>query len=241
MSANIQIKSLLPASLAQLPSYSKLIVGNTNNESQAGNLETITSLVQRQVALNDSILQARKLINGGLPSNELIHLLSEHNYGDCRHIATVVNAVIRENTTELGEQMPSGIVVLMDRKNYYALKANIVLAPLVYGSRLSKMDEGTHQSFRKGCSVMASPKHVFNVLNMPKDLQKKLDKKGVVFLSPDFKELGDTSVVIDPWLTDEIAFLSSETDSRYKESFGYSHPIVMLLKPDQPISSICLW
>ena len=58
--------------------------------------------------------------------------------------------------------MPSGIVVLMDRKNYYALKANIVLAPLVYGSRLSKMDEGTHQSFRKGCSVMASPKHVFN-------------------------------------------------------------------------------
>ena len=73
---------------------------------------------------------------------------------------------------------------------------------------------------------MASPKHVFNVLNMPKDLQKKL---------------GDTSVVIDPWLTDETAFLNSEADSRYKESFGYSHPIVMLLKPDQPISSICLW
>ena len=236
----IEIKTFLPPSLARLPSYTKLLL-LTETRVPNGESENPIELIQRQNALNNQILQERLHEGGKLPSKTLFRLLDENNYGDCRHIATAVNRVLQENADELNSLMPSSIVVLMWRRNYYTMMANFVSAPLLHHSRVKNMDELTLQSFRKSCSNQASPGHVFNVLNLPKDLAKALDQKEKLFLSTDFRELGNESIIIDPWLTDDLVFLSSEANNRYQGSFNCSYPVVMLLKPEHPINSICLW
>lgn len=235
-----QTKTLIPSSLAQLPSYSKLLMPN-RTQVQGEDFSQMVDLIQRQQSLNHQILDERMKLGTRLPSSALLQFLDKNNYGDCMHIATAVNNILQENSNDLSSCMPNGIVVLMWRRNYYTMVANFASAPFLYQSRVGNMDEKTRQAFRNGCSSQASPKHVFNVLNLPKDLAKTLDRKGKLFLSPDFRELGDKSIIIDPWLTDDLVFPSSEANVRYQESFNTSYPIVMLLKPDHPINSVCLW
>lgn len=204
--------------------------------------EETQKLLSNRGTLEQAILKQRLAKGAKLEAEEVASIMQQTNYADCIHSASLVKRIIEENKQELKPFLPQGIIILLSNKAYYTVQANIFLAPFISARVKNNMDETAYQRFKQDLPMLASPHHMLNVLNMPKDLSKKLERNGKVFLSNDFKELGPQSVIIDEWINKEPIFESSKADEIYKPFFSLKPPpYVLLLKSDHPIAKTYLF
>lgn len=204
----------------------------------------------RQDALCALIYSRRSLSNSDLTKEEWEEIFQITEYGDCQHIASYVHKVLESynNSKGISELLPDAILVIMHNSFYEELTRSLELINKKFKKKIKDMNETELHASKTLCHQRGFRLiHMFNVVNLPPNIQNQLQLHNTnnpgeaIPLSKDFSEINN-SIIIDGWsqhLTRQT-LAPNEIKEVFSGLLNYTSYVTILLHPKHDIARLLL-